>query len=180
MQNSCHCCHHGHGHLPLALVGGILRRRNHCGNRPKLHHLMSQQSPWAKVKEHKLRATWYCDTKSESVELFLDGVHRNTLSCALFQRCRSHRHILAHRAHFSTSTVQGRIEKSVHEAIRRWLALLECDGYHVHFHELTPLWQVSLTFISARQLPLLAVWRYTKQTQDQEGKGRVKRESNPS
>ena len=46
---------------------------------------------------------------------------------------------LTHRAHFSTLTVQGRIEESVHQVIIRRLALLECNGYHFHIHDLTLL-----------------------------------------
>ena len=46
---------------------------------------------------------------------------------------------VTHSAHFSTFTHQGRIERSFHQTIRRWLVVLECDGDHFHFHELTPL-----------------------------------------
>ena len=56
---------------------------------------------------------------------------------------------VTHCAHFSTFTVQGGIETSFHQVIRRSLAMPECDGDFFHFHELTLLRLVSLPFTSA-------------------------------
>ena len=79
--------------------------------------------------------------------------HTLTRTFSAFELSDAH---VTHSAQFSTFSVQGRIEKSFHQVIRRWL---EYDGYPFHYHELTPL------HLRINSRCCLAVWRYTKQTQ---------------
>ena len=64
-------------------------------------------------------------TKLQDVKTVTRCVHRCKFQRALFQRCScgcSHTHV-THCAHFSTFTVQGRIEKSFHQVVRHLLAV---------------------------------------------------------
>ena len=72
-----------------------------------------------------------------------------TRTLSAFQFSDAH---VTHTAHFSTITVQDRIEKSFHRVISR---LLECDGYNFHY---------TLLHLRNNYRYCLAVWRYTKQT----------------
>ena len=86
------------------------------------------------------------------------GVHRHTPTRTFFSATVVvlPRHTyLTHCAHFTLLRFGCHIDKSFHQVIRRSLGLPECDGYHFHFHELTPLRPASLTFISAQYLLLL-------------------------
>ena len=112
--------------------------------------------------EHKLRATCCCDKSTgednPNWRVYTEThSHAHLFSAAVVVVLR-HTH-LTHSAHFSSFTVQGGIEKSFHQVIRRWLALLEWDGYHLHNDELTPC------ICATTCAPCLAVWRYTKLTQ---------------
>ena len=68
------------------------------------------------------------------VTIRMRDVHRYTLSRELFQRFCSEAHIWR-TVH--TSALLRRIENSLHKLIRRWLALLQCDGCHIHYQKLT-------------------------------------------
>ena len=78
----------------------------------------------------------------------LQNAHRHTLTRSFSALWHSDAHV-THCAHFSTFTVQGGIETSFHQVIRRSLAMPKCDGDLCHFHELTLLRLVSLPFTSA-------------------------------
>ena len=60
-------------------------------------------------------------TKLQEVKTVTRCVHRHKLQRALFQRrsCGCSLTHVTHCAHFSTFTVQGRIEKSFHQVVRR-------------------------------------------------------------
>ena len=125
----------------------FLAVKKHGDNHHNLPHLMSQQLVLNKRKNTSSgRPVAATDTHSRA--------HFFSAAVVVFLR---HTH-LTHCAHFSTFTVQGRIEKSCHQVIRRWLALPECD-YHFHFHELTLLRPVSLNLYICVINPAI-VWQY--------------------
>ena len=174
------CDHRGlqwHGHLHRGLHGGLLRHRKR-GDTITITYVWCPSIRLEHKEEHKHRATSCCDTSQivkicfSVIILRLDG-RRVTIRTEVYTDTRSHAHFVSvpalrwwqvtHSVHFSTFTVQGRIEKSFHQVIRRWLALPECDGYRFHNHQLTLL--LLRCICSRTGATRLAIWRYTKQTQ---------------
>ena len=152
----CHRGHHGHCHLQCGLPGWIFHHhRTQDDSHHNLSPLTSQHTSW--VVQHLLQKTSpgrpdsarptgessiFCFIFESSIEesQFERGLHTYPLPRALFQRFSFQTRFDAHCILIPLFFKQVRIVKVTLSSHPCWLALLECNGNHIH--DLDPLWPI--------------------------------------